>query len=590
MDERDQIRERVNIVDLIAESVPLKKMGRNFKGLCPFHNERTPSFVVSPERQIWHCFGCQKGGDCFSFLMELDRLEFPEALKILAQRAGVTLRSRPETGTSKLKDRLLELHHLASEFYHYILIKHPLGERARRYIKERGVNDKLLNTFGLGFAPASWENLTRFLRKKGFTERELDSSGLSLRGRNGLYDRFRGRLMFPLKNHRGETIAFSGRLLDPEAKEAKYVNSPETPLYIKGATLYGLEVTKDAIRKEGSAIVVEGEFDVISSFAAGVANVVAIKGSALTDMQVALLKRFTERLILALDTDVAGDAAARRGIEIADRAGLDVRVVAIPSGKDPDEAARENASQWREAVKIAVPFYDFVLSSAVRRHGVIEAYGKKKISDEVLPILAKITNPVILGHYVKKLATQLELSEERVYDALKKVQRVPAGAAVSKAPEAKKSPPDQATSLEEHLLSLLLQSDEMVTILEQVKSHLALEEFYDMRVRRILLSLSENLAKNPKLQISEFIKLLPAELAPLCDRLLLVDVPLFPDPEELLQEVAKTLLFIKRLRLRRKIRELMTKLSTLEVSGEEEQVKKINTELKKATTALKLIS
>ena len=218
MEELDQIRERINIVDLVSESVQLKKMGRNFKALCPFHNERTPSFVVSPERQIWHCFGCNRGGDVFTFLMEIDRLEFPEALKILADRVGVKLTSRTtDSGQSKLKEILLAQHQLAAEYYHYVLTSHKTGERARLYLKERGVTDKLIRTFQLGFAPTSWDNLTRYLKKKGFRETDIEKSGLAVKGRSGLYDRFRARIMFPLKNFRGTTVAFAGRVLDKDA-------------------------------------------------------------------------------------------------------------------------------------------------------------------------------------------------------------------------------------------------------------------------------------------------------------------------------------------------------------------------------------
>ncbi|MEK7165930.1 MAG: CHC2 zinc finger domain-containing protein, partial [Patescibacteria group bacterium] len=282
------------------------------------HSYVTSSFAVS---------NCGKGGDAFTFLMELDRLEFPEAVKILAERAGVALTSVKGDSQTRLKERLQALHVLAADYYHYLLTKHQVGERALLYLKERGMTDALIKTFDLGFAPSAWDNVCRFLQKKGYAEHELQLSGLAIAGRSGLYDRFRGRVMFPIRNYRGTTIAFSGRLLDKEAKEAKYINSPETPLYSKGSTLYGIDITKEAIRKVGSAVVVEGEFDLISSYHAGVGNVVAIKGTALTEAQIALIKRFAERIFLSLDADVAGDAAVRRGIEIADQLGVEILVV-----------------------------------------------------------------------------------------------------------------------------------------------------------------------------------------------------------------------------------------------------------------------
>lgn len=588
MTDIDQIRERINIVDLIAESVRLKKMGRNFKGLCPFHNERTPSFVVSPERQIWHCFGCGKGGDAFTFLMEIDRLEFPEALKILAERVGVKLELRTaDTEKTKVKQRLLEIHHLTSEFYHYILVKHVLGERARLYLKNRGVSDALVKTFGLGFAPNAWENVTKFLRKKGFSENELERGGLSLRGRGGWYDRFRGRLMFPLRNYRGETIAFAGRLLDPEAKEAKYINSPETPLYTKGATLYGLEVTKEAIRREGSAVVVEGEFDTISSYQAGVANVVAIKGSALTEPQVELLKRFTERIVLALDQDAAGDAAMRRGIEIADRAGLDIRVVAIPQGKDPDEAARESATIWKKSVKEAVPFYDFLIHSALARYATLDAYSKKKISDEVLPSIAKITNTIVQAHYVKDLALKLALPEEKITEAIRKSKTIPFGlqkVIETTETEAVKS---RETLVEERLFALVVQVEDIKKALVHVTERLDPSDLTKPLIKRLFIELIDYSARHERIDINDFVRTLPGELVPTLNRLYLADLPPVPDWESHQKELVKTAIATQRVLLRRKMKELTTHINEAETSQDEALLTKFSEELKQTSAALK---
>jgi DNA primase len=312
-DQREEIKQKIDIVDLISEYVPLKKIGRNLKANCPFHSEKTPSFYVSPERQIWHCFGCNLGGDVYSFLMQIENIEFVEALRILAKKAGVALTEFVPTQTSELKDRLYEINHLAAEFFNYILTSHLLGKEALSYVSGRGVTKDSISAFKIGYAPKSWDSLLRFLRdKKGYKESEIEQAGLAVRSERGsYYDRFRGRLMFSLRDIRGNVVGFSGRVLDPEAKEAKYINSPETPIYIKGNLLYGLEVTKGVIRKEGTAVVVEGELDLISSYQAGVANVCAIKGSALTDAQVKLLKRIAGTIILSLDADLAGDAAAR---------------------------------------------------------------------------------------------------------------------------------------------------------------------------------------------------------------------------------------------------------------------------------------
>src|SRR3989344_2910810 len=589
MDELNQIRERTSIVDLISETVPLKKAGRNFKGLCPFHQEKTPSFVVSPERAIWHCFGCGKGGDCFTFLMELEHLEFPEALKILADRAGIKLVKRSDSSREvRLKERLLELHALANEFYHYLLTKHAVGERARRYLKERGMTDALIKTFSLGFAPQAWDNLGKFLRKKGFTPQELEVSGLSLRGRSGWFDRFRDRIIFSLKNQRGNTVAFSGRLLVAKADTAKYINSPETPLYVKGDQLYGLSITKDHIRKSGIAVVVEGEFDLISSYQAGVTNVVAIKGSALTEAQIRLIKRFAERMVLALDKDVAGDAASRRGIELADQAGLEIRVVDIPSGKDPDEAARGNAHLWQKAVAAAGPVYDFIFTSAIARFGTSEAFAKKKVSDEVLPQLSKIVNPIVQAHYVKLLATKLEINEEKVSKALKNIK--PQLGFTKKTLAVAPTPRTHTELIEEMILALVIQAADPPAALNLVSEQIDPSDLTDGIIRRIFMSLIDYLSAHEKLDVNELARGLPPELMPTLDRVYLIDLAKAGAGKYWEQEIRRTTSLLKQDSLRRKISGLATEVTAAEKRSDEASLKELNTQLNTATTALKRLS
>lgn len=541
------------------------------------HSYTTPSFAVA---------NCGKGGDIFTFLMELEHLEFPEALHILAERAGVQLESRPaQSAAAKLKENLLAIHHLSEEYYHYILTKHVLGERARRYLKERGITDALINTFSLGFSPRSWDNLARFLQKKGYRQPDLELAGLVVKGRTGVYDRFRDRIMFPLKDHRGSTIAFAGRVLDPEIKEAKYINSPETPLYTKGNTFYGLNVTKDAIRSSGSAVVVEGEFDVISSFAAGVTNVVAIKGSAITEAQVRLIKRFAERVILALDRDSAGDAAARRGIEIADRAGLDMRVVAIPMGKDPDEAARENPQLWKQAIGKAVPYFDFLIDSAFTRLEGKEAFSKRKISAELLPILARIDNSIVQAHYVKILADRLAVPEETVSEVLMqtKVPLIQANTAVETTPQTK----GHTELLEEHLLSLILQAPDMKSALSQLAEKIDPSELVDPVVKRIFCALLDFAAEQKTVEIRVFAKILPEELVATLDRLYLSNLSAFTEPEVWQREFGASILLVRRMMLRRKIKTFTTEITVAEGKGDTTLLEKLHEQLKEVTAALK---
>ena len=548
MSDVDEIKSRINIVEYIGKRVALKKTGRNYKGLCPFHNEKTPSFIVSPERESFHCFGCQKGGDVFTFTMEYDHVDFPEALEDLAELTGVKLTRRAgDTPESKLKQKIFEVNHLASEYFQYILAKHKLGEKARDYLKRRGVTDKSIKTFALGYSPNSWDALSMFLKKKGYDAGLLDKAGLTSRGR---YDMFRGRVMFTLKDHRGNVVGFSGRVLDLPAgrqvqKESKYINTSETPVYTKGKVLYGLDVTRGAIQKENEAIVMEGELDVISSFQEGIGNVVAIKGSALTEGHINLLKRYTEKLAFALDSDLAGDAAARRGIEIADRAGLDMRVVILPSGKDPDEAAREDAVSLKKAIKEAIPIYDYFISSAVKRFDGGTAFGKKKIAEELAPILGKIENPIVQGHYVKKLTEVIDTKEEDVREMMRRAAR---GQPVEKQSETDKQESTRADKLELYVLALLLQGapKEIPDIV-----------FSSPAVTKIIHHLKDHLKHHPVFEVKAFADSLPKELLPTLDEAFLWDVgDLMEDEGRFQDEWQQAIRALERAAIKNKIHQM----------------------------------
>lgn len=532
MSDIDEIKSRLNIVDIIGSRVQLKNAGRNFKGLCPFHNEKTPSFMVSPDRQTFHCFGCGKGGSVFDFVMLSEHVDFSEALETLAERAGVKLERRPtDTPEAKIRQKLLEVNHLASEYYHFLLTKHHVGENAMDYLKHRGISDKSIKTFTLGYSPNNWDGLLGFLKKKGYEESVLETAGLVIRGNRGYYDRFRGRVMFTLKDHRGNVVGFSGRVLDPTAKEAKYINTSETPVYTKGKVLYALDVTKDAIQKSNEAVLMEGELDVISSFQAGISNVVAIKGSAVTEDHARLLRRFAERLVFALDSDLAGDAAARRGIEIAERIGFDMRVAVMPSGKDPDEAARENSGLLKKAIKDAAPIYDYFLSSAFSRYDISSSYGKRKVSDEFIPVLMKMDNPIVQGHYARKLAVGLGLSEETIQQGMTKYRTGRGGQTREK----------QEQPGEKQMLSLLEKSEiNLLALLLQGKTHellpvciaaIPINEFHFKPLRLILEKLELFMKERKTFAAKDFAEILPSELIPIFDEAFLTDVSDFVEDD-----------------------------------------------------------
>jgi DNA primase len=573
MGDADEVKSRLNIVDIIGEKVQLKKSGRNFKGLCPFHNEKTPSFMVSPDRQVFHCFGCAKGGSVIDFVMEYEHVEFPEALEELASRAGVTLSTiKSESPERKVKDEIYEINALASDFYQYLLTKHPLGEKALLYLKNRGIIDKSIKTFGIGYSPNSWEALYLFLKKKKYSDELIEKAGLALRGNHGLYDRFRGRLMFTLRDHRGKVVGFSGRVLDPTVKDAKYINTSETPVYSKSNVLFGLDVTHEAIAKANEAILMEGEIDAISSFQSGVSNVVAIKGSALTEGHVHLLKRYTERIIFSLDSDMAGDAASRRGIDIAERAGLDMKVAVMPVGKDPDEAVREDPVGFKKAMKNAIPIYDYFIASAVKRFDMTTAFGKKKASDELLPILSKIENSIVQGHYVKKVAQALDATEDSIVDGVKKVKQ-PIGSYRDQLPPQKPqesfaiSGPER---LELYCLGLLLQGDTKKLFQEFIATIIP-ADIKHMGVRRILESLSGYLKNEALFEVADFAKTLSKELLPVLDEAYLWDITVSTENSELFsKEWLRTLKEVKKGILKRKMREVSDRIRTTNEKEESE--------------------
>lgn len=425
----DEVKQKTDIVQLVSEYVTLKKAGRNFKGNCPFHGEKTPSFMVNSELQIFKCFGCQEGGDAITFLQKIEGMEFGEALENLAKRVGVVLTTYKPSMVEQTRDQLYKLLDNAAEAYHFMLTKHGAGTVALEYLKRRGITSEAIEKFRLGYVPEGWSFIYDYLvKKKGFSDRELESAGLVVPGNRGVYDRFRNRVMFPLANNRGQVVGFAGRILPQvsstktqDSMGAKYINTPETEIYHKGELLYGFDVNRSEIKLKNIAVVVEGEIDAIVSWQANVKNVVAIKGSALTERQVELLSRVCETIVMALDADVAGDAASRRGIQIAEQKGINVKIARWIGGKDPGDLAIENPEAWKKAVAEAIPVYDFYLLSAVERNG-LEASGKQKIGRELLPIWQVIPDEIVKAHYIQKLATTLGVSEQVIREQMGKHQ------------------------------------------------------------------------------------------------------------------------------------------------------------------------
>lgn len=417
-----QVKEATDIIQVIGERVALQKSGSYYRGLCPFHSEKSPSFFVNEQLQRYKCFGCGETGDIFNFLEKYEGMTFYEALKMLADQAGIALKEYVRTDQDEEHDKLLEILSLTREYYHYLLTKHKVGEVAREYLKSRGTNQQSIELFQLGYAMDSWDGLISYLhKKKKYSLNLLEKAGLVVTGKgNRSYDRFRGRLMFPLTNARGQVVGFSGRLLDSNAKEAKYINSPETTLYHKSKLLFGYSQLYQFIRKEKSVVVVEGEFDVLTSSQAHVDNVVAIKGSALTADHAKLLDRTVESVLLALDTDNAGVEATKKAIEALKDTKLNLRVVVLPDGKDPDELIKQDPKAWRQAIKGAETAYSFLIEVAFREHDSKTPEGKRLIMEELAPVLSEVDHAVELEFYIKLLSERLNVKESAILADLRR--------------------------------------------------------------------------------------------------------------------------------------------------------------------------
>jgi len=520
----EEIKKRIDIVDFIGSFILLKKTGRNFKAICPFHQEKTPSFIVSPERQIWHCFGaCNDGGDIIKFLMKWENLTFFEALKELAKKSGVQIKKIDfEDRSWEKKKRFLAMNQLAADFFQFVLLKTNYGKKALDYLSQRKIKAPTIKTFNLGYAPMSWNSLYSFLKKKKYEEEEMLENGLLVRSeKNSFYDRFRGRLIFPIYDSRGNIIAFSGRTLIENDKEAKYINSPETPLYHKRETLFGFHLAKDAIKKANNVYIVEGEFDMISPYQAGFYNFVAIKGSALTKEQLMILKRYTERITLTLDADISGLEAIKRGIEEAEKFDFDINVVVLDFAKDPDEAVKTNFKKFNDLIKTPIGVYDFLIDFTLKKYPEKTAYNKKKISEELIPYLSGIKNNVVQSHYIKKLSSLLEVTEQSIQNLIKRnlfnkkrrLEFIPL----------KKSDDKQShmVLVERYLLSFIFQNNSPFTISDLVFSIILPEDFTLISLKKLAKKFLEFKENNKEFSLEKFIDFLPEELRPVFDEIYL---------------------------------------------------------------------
>lgn len=409
-----EVKEATNIVEIIGKRLTLLRAGSYYKGVCPFHSEKSPSFFVDETLQRYKCFGCGESGDVFNFLEKYDGMTFGEALEELASQAGITLKAYTKDSQDLLREELLEVLDLAKQYYHYLLTTHEQGDVAREYLRQRKITQESVKVFQMGYALEQWDGLLKYLHsKKKYPLTILEQAGLIIQGQHGKwYDRFRGRVIFPLTDHCGRVVGFSGRKIGGDEKDAKYINSPETILYHKSQMLFGFSELYQEIRKAKQVVVVEGEFDVISSTQAHMNAIVAIKGSALTKEHAKLLKRTVDKVLLSLDTDAAGVAATKKAIEALSETEVELRVVIIPDGKDPDELIKVDAKVWRDCVKESIPAHEFLIRVALKTNDKAKPEGKRAIMKELLPMLCTIEHAVEQEYYIKYLAEQLDVKPE----------------------------------------------------------------------------------------------------------------------------------------------------------------------------------
>ena len=475
----DEIKERLDIVDVVSAYVTLQKSGRNFKALCPFHTEKTPSFFVFPERQTWHCFGsCGTGGDIFSFMIKKEGLDFGEALKLLADRAGVKLASK-QKGQARDDEweRLYSVNEAAAQYYHSLLLDDKQAEFARKYLGQRGISSETIESFELGYSPNSWDALYQHVTSKGYKSADLVNAGLGASKENEtVHDQFRNRLMIPIKNEAGKVAGFGARTLD--GSNPKYLNSPQTAIFDKGGLLYGLDRAKEAIREQNLAIIVEGYMDVLTAHQHGFTNVIAPMGTSLTDRQMNVLKKLTRNISLALDADAAGEQATLRGLAVArqtfserrdyrERGWLEgdsrlqgnLKIILIPQGKDPDDVIRENPDEWTRLVNEASTVMDYVFQAITSKLDIGTVAGKSAAVEQLLPVITGMGSEIERDQYLKRLSKLVGVNEKTLID--KAAQLRPTAREKGKKTISLPSTSISRYPLEEYCLSLLLQHPEL---------------------------------------------------------------------------------------------------------------------------------
>lgn len=572
----DRIRERIDIISIISEHINLKKSGQNYKGLCPFHSEKTPSFTVSPAKQIFHCFGCGAGGNVFHFLMRYDNLTFPQALRYLGERAGIKI---PEPGKREgiekdNKEELYKANELAAEYFYNNLAESREAEEARGYLKKRGIENKTIEEFKIGYSLPQWEAAYRYLRQKGIDAATLEKAGLIIKKENGFYDRFRGRIIFPILDLKKRVIGFGGRVIDDSLP--KYINSPESPIYIKGENLYCLEKARQEIVRRGYLLIVEGYLDAIMTYQKGVRNTAATLGTALTQGHIRLIKRFTNNLILIFDPDAAGKKAAIRSAPLFLEAGMKVKVAALTEGTDPDTFLRKNGvDAFVERLKNSERLFDFVFSEVRGKDPLTAIDDKMKAVNELLPLINGIPGRIEKNLYIKRLAEGLGIDETDILAELKALSQKKAlrsGEKARSGVQPQKPAAHRGGAKAEEMLIHIMLNDEAIA--RKVRGHLGTDDFRDPNYKKvagiIYRAIDEGKGLNDLSGIDDPV------VANLLSSLSIRDLE-YDDLEQSFNDCVQK---IKGRGIKDRMRELQERLSAAEKKGDTESRRQILNEMK----------
>ncbi len=564
----EEIKARLDIVDVISSYIKLEKSGVNYRARCPFHEEKTPSFFVSPSRQLWHCFGgCNEGGDIFKFVMKIEGVEFVDALKMLADKAGVQLKQNKEWKKIKSeRQTLLEINNQASKFYEFQLEKSKKGQEAKDYLLKRGLKEETIKKWRLGYAPDAWQSLSDFLVSKGRAREDLIKAGLIVKKEEGkTFDRFRGRIMFPITGFNSEIIGFTGRIFDRSEKdEAKYLNTPATLLYDKSRALYGIDKARLEIRKKDFCVLVEGNVDCIMSHQAGVENCIAVSGTALTPLHLNIIKRYSNNLVLAFDMDSAGRKATERAIDLAEKVGFEIKVISQAQDKDPaDIVLKEGEEKWRQMVKEAKPVAEFFFNLAVGGKNLDFVEDKKKTLKEFLPKIKKMENKVEQSFWVEKLASVLKSKEEDIWAELNKLKIQKDEIREEEVLTGKKT---RREMLEEKVLALILKDRKRIVLISDFS-------LFSSPGKDVL----EQIKKKENISFEELKKSL-REAESFLNYLFLLSESLAEPEEE--EELKKCLVELEALIKKEKQRELQSQIKDFEKRGEFDKVKMLLEEFK----------